>query len=65
MKKSIEECPYYLEHGYCYDCHYYLDGDDDELAHYDCGYEVKSQQSEKKLNIVSTVGEPTPRNRYR
>ena len=32
------ECPYYIEHGDCYDCVYYGDGDDDWSGE-DCPFE--------------------------
>lgn len=36
-KKPIEQCPYYKEHGWCYDCEKYGDGDGEIEA--DCEYE--------------------------
>lgn len=48
IMKNIKECPYYAEHGYCYDCPYYGDGDDDELAHSDCGYSAENLNNLKK-----------------
>lgn len=35
---TINDCPYYIEHGDCYDCAYYGDGDEDDAGE-NCPFE--------------------------
>ena len=43
---KIDDCPYYQENGYCYDCPYYGDGDED-WAGEDCPYEDDRKEQVK------------------
>ena len=52
---TINDCPYYIEHGDCHDCVYYGDGDEDDAGE-DCPFE-DAPDRETVLNEFKAIAE--------